>query len=127
VSRLLEGTEFVGQKTTEQSDGSCLGLERPANVADFLHEFHITFWQSDIGRLLWWHVRNLLKGAETRQTPRILTKASYLSLGSLGTFGSVLITFKAFISTFISLSNVKLEIGPETFENGVHTPKKPPK
>jgi hypothetical protein len=51
-SRFLEGSEFVGQKAAETNNGDCLVPERPANVADFLHELHITFWQSDIGRPL---------------------------------------------------------------------------
>ena len=122
-SRFLDGTEFYGQKAAEYNNGDCLGLEWPANVANFLHEFHETFWQSDIGRPLWWNVRDLIKGAETRRTPRILRRASYLSLASVGKFGCVLFTFK----TFISLSNVKLDISPEISIKELHTPKQPPK
>jgi hypothetical protein len=51
-SRFPDGIEFVGQKAAEDNNGDCLGLERPANLADFLHELHIAFWQTDIGRLL---------------------------------------------------------------------------
>jgi hypothetical protein len=54
------------------------------------------------------------QGAETRRTSRILRKASYLTLASLGKSVCVLFSSK----TFTSLSNVKLEIGPDMLKKG---------
>lgn len=112
----------------EHNNGDCLGLERPANVGDFLHEIHITCWKSDIGQLLWWYVRDLFKGVEERRTKIMLTKASYLVLTSSGISepdGAWSVFFDS--NSFISLSNVKLKMDPETSKNGIHTPKQHPK
>lgn len=122
-SRLSDDTELDSQKVAELDNGDRLGLEWPANVADFLNECRIISWQFDIGRPLWWRIRNLLKGVETRRTVILLRKASYLTLASAGGLVSAFFSFK----NFISLSNVKLEIGPETSKKGMHTPKQAPK
>lgn len=103
----------------ELNNSDRLGLEWPANVADFLNECRIISWEFDIGRPLWWRVRNLLKGVGTRRTEILLRKASYLTLASAGRLFSAFFSFKK----FISLSNVKLEIGLETSKKGMHTPK----
>jgi hypothetical protein len=88
--RFLQGTEFDGQRAAEHNNSDCLGLERPANVADFLHEFHITFWQSDIGQRLWWHVRNLLKGIRNE------TDHENISEGGIFVIGVVLLCLVRF-------------------------------
>lgn len=53
-NRLPNSIEFICQEVAELNEGDCLGLERAANVADFLDEFHVSFWQSEPAQCLLW-------------------------------------------------------------------------
>ena len=70
---LIEST--ICQEAAEPNEGDYLLLERPANVADCLDGFHVSFRQSEIAQILLWQVRSLFETAKQRRTGRSLTKA----------------------------------------------------
>lgn len=96
-SRLPDGFKVLSQESAEHNEGDCLGLERPANAANLFHEFHISFWQSELAQCLFWQLRGLFNRDKPRRTRRARTKSSYFSLALWGIFGCVLLSLKTSI------------------------------
>ena len=83
VSRFRDGIKFGGQTAAEHSKGDSLALERPTNAVSVLHR--IAFWQSGIGRRLWWYVRDpSAQGSRNETNQNNLKEGVVFTVGIVG-------------------------------------------